>query len=380
MSEADTSTAPNVPFFKKRAQSKNVRKRNLSDDDEPNIATSSTSSSELSSVSMKRSSKRAPQTSHADAFQASSTSSANRLASKEDADKTVGVSYKASLEGNVRIDDATRTQEIDTAYDRDAKAVIDRHMRAVEAGVDDPVDSGLYKGMAGYKSHIQKGETTNSKIKVGPMRASANIRVTNRFDYQPDICKDYKETGYCGYGDSCIYMHDRGDYKAGWQLDKEWEEEQRAKKVALIEGLDDKDESSSDDDDEVPFACLICREEFKHPVVTKCNHYFCEKCALKRYAKTPKCAACQTPTGGLFNAVSKDFMKKVAERKAKIEDAARRRAEDDAANAVGAAADGVAADEEDTGMVEDLSVVGMGGVPTNLPGGGSDDSDDDDSD
>ncbi|KAG0350890.1 hypothetical protein BG005_009593 [Podila minutissima] len=383
MAEAETSS-PNVPFFKKRAQSKNVRKRNLSDDDEPNMAApaSLSSTSELSSVSKKRSTKRAPQTSHADSFQASSTSSANRLASKDDGDKTVGVSYKASLEGNVRIDDATRTQEIDTAYDRDAKAVIDRHMRAVEAGVDDPVDSsGLYKGMAGYKSHIQKGETTNSKIKVGPMRASANIRVTNRFDYQPDICKDYKETGYCGYGDSCIYMHDRGDYKAGWQLDKEWEEEQRAKKVALIEGLDDKDESSSDDD-EVPFACLICREEFKHPVVTKCNHYFCEKCALKRYAKTPKCAACQTPTGGLFNAVSKDFMKKVAERKAKIEDAARRRAEDDAENmaaAAGAATGGVAADEEDTGMVEDLSVVGMGGVP-NLPGGGSDDSDDDDSD
>ncbi|KAF9316538.1 hypothetical protein BG003_001841 [Podila horticola] len=383
MAEAETSS-PNVPFFKKRAQNKNVRKRNLSDDDEPKMATpSSSSTSELSSVSKKRSTKRTPQTSHADSFQASSTSSANRLASKDDGDKTVGVSYKASLEGNVRIDDATRTQEIDTAYDRDAKAIIDRHMRAVEAGVDDPADnSGLYKGMAGYKSHIQKGETTSSKIKVGPMRASSNIRVTNRFDYQPDICKDYKETGYCGYGDSCIYMHDRGDYKAGWQLDQEWEEEQRAKKVALIEGLDDKEESSSDDDDEVPFACLICREEFKHPVVTKCNHYFCEKCALKRYAKTPKCAACQTPTGGLFNAVSKDFMKKVAERKAKIEDAARRRAEDDAANAAaadGTATGGVAADEEDTGMVEDLSVVGMGGVP-NLPGGGSDDSDDDDSD
>jgi len=75
-------------------------------------------------------------------------------------------------------------------------------------------------------------------------------------------------------------------------------------------------------------------------------------------------------------------MKKVAERKAKLEDAARRREEDDAA---AAAAAGVSAEdiggmptstEEDTGMVEDLSVVGMGGAP-NLPGGGSDDSDDD---
>ena len=32
------------------------------------------------------------------------------------------------------------------------------------------------------------------------MRASANIRSTVRWDYQPDICKDYKETGFCGFG------------------------------------------------------------------------------------------------------------------------------------------------------------------------------------
>ncbi|KAG0015659.1 hypothetical protein BGZ80_009720 [Entomortierella chlamydospora] len=401
MSEPAATEAPNVPFFKKRNQSKNVRKRNLSDDESGPTTTTAAASSEsglnhtsLSSVSKKRSAKRAPQTSHADILQASSTSSANRLASKDDDDKTVGVAYKATLEGNIRIDDATRTQEIDTAHDRDAQAVIDRHMRAIENGLEDT--DGTYKGMAAYKSHIQKSETTNSKIRVGPMRASANIRVTNRFDYQPDICKDYKETGFCGYGDSCIYMHDRGDYKAGWQLDQEREAEQRAKKLALIEGLGEDSESSSDDD-EVPFACLICREEFKHPVVTKCNHYFCEKCALQRYKKTPKCAACQTPTGGLFNTVSKDFLKKVAERKAKIEDSARRRAEDDAAAATAAASDGGDDDvdgageshtankpahgstEEDAGMVEDLSVVGMGGVP-NLPGGGSDDSDDDDDD
>ncbi|KAF8979602.1 hypothetical protein BGZ46_005216 [Entomortierella lignicola] len=390
---SELTETPNVPFFKKRNQSKNVRKRNLSDDEsDPTTTTANLDSTglnhtSLSSVSKKRSAKRAPQTSHSDILQASSTSSANRLASKEEDDKAVSVAYKATLEGNVRIDDATRTHEIDTAHDRDAQAIIDRHMRAVENGLEEPTgDDGLYKGMAGYKTHIQKSETTNSKIRVGPMRASANIRVTNRFDYQPDICKDYKETGFCGYGDSCIYMHDRGDYKAGWQLDQEWEAEQRAKKLALIEGLGDSESSSDDDDDEVPFACLICREEFKNPVVTKCNHYFCEKCALNRYKKTPKCAACQAPTGGLFNTVSKDFLKKVAERKAKIEDAARRRAEDDEVLGVVTTRDSSevvveqgSTVEEDTGMVEDLSVVGMGGVP-NLAGGGDDDSDDDDDD
>ena len=76
--------------------------------------------------------------------------------------------------------------------------------------------------------------------------------MSSRFDYQPNVCKDYKETGYCGYGglsqcllfrlcwltfplDSCIYLHDRGDYKTGWQLEKEWELHLKEKKEA--EGL-----------------------------------------------------------------------------------------------------------------------------------------------
>jgi len=34
----------------------------------------------------------------------------------------------------------------------------------------------------------------------GPVRAPAHLRATVRWDYQPDICKDYKETGFCGFG------------------------------------------------------------------------------------------------------------------------------------------------------------------------------------
>jgi hypothetical protein len=54
----------------------------------------------------------------------------------------------------------------------------------------------------------------------GPLRGSAYMRVSARFDYQPDLCKDYKETGFCSYGDSCKFMHDRGDYKSGWEIEK----------------------------------------------------------------------------------------------------------------------------------------------------------------
>lgn len=84
----------------------------------------------------------------------------------------------------------------------------------------------IYKGLAAYSSHIEKKPPA---IKTGPMQGSSNIRITTRFDYQPDLCKDYKETGYCCFGDSCKFMHDRGDYKSGWQLEKEWEKNQGGK-------------------------------------------------------------------------------------------------------------------------------------------------------
>jgi hypothetical protein len=66
---------------------------------------------------------------------------------------------------------------------------------------------------------------------IGPVKAPTHIRSTIRIDYQPDICKDYRDTGFCGYGDSCKFMHDRGDYKAGWQIEREWDEQQKRKQA-----------------------------------------------------------------------------------------------------------------------------------------------------
>ena len=63
-----------------------------------------------------------------------------------------------------------------------------------------------------------------SSHRKGPIRAPAHLRATVRWDYAPDICKDYKETGFCGFGDSCKFLHDRSDYKHGWQLEREAEQ------------------------------------------------------------------------------------------------------------------------------------------------------------
>lgn len=218
--------------------------------------------------------------------------------------------------------DAFATSEIDTAHDRDARAKLEKSLPAEKVSL--------------------------SKISgtLGPVRAPSFLRSTSRFDYQPDICKDYKETGFCGFGDSCKFMHDRSDYKSGAQIEREWEEAQQKKKRKLQEleqfaaeqddkraremlrGLDgdvnDEVEVGSKDirllkrqqlengeeeenfeikdgEEELPFACFICRNPFTDPVVTQCGHYFCQQCAIDRSRQTSRCAACDKPTFKIFN-------------------------------------------------------------------------------
>ncbi|KAF5351790.1 hypothetical protein D9756_007636 [Leucocoprinus leucothites] len=170
-------------------------------------------------------------------------------------------------------------------------------------------DDGQYHGQKAYKTHIKKSQEVPKSMRVGPQRSNNTIRTVTITDYQPDVCKDYKETGYCGFGDTCKFLHDRGTYLAGWQLD-------RLAENSKNQVENDSDPSDSDDED-VPFACLICRKHYTDPVVTRCGHYFCSACAIKRYAKTPKCLACGAPTGGIFNRADKVIEKIDKKRKAK---------------------------------------------------------------
>lgn len=137
------------------------------------------------------------------------------------------------------------------------------------------------------------------------------IKSTIRTDYQPDICKDYKETGFCGFGDSCKFLHDRTDYKLGWQLDQEYAKGQYKDEEDdkyLIKDSDDEEE------DGIPLSCCICKESFKDPIVTKCRHFFCSNCADKDC--TEKCFICEKPTSGIFKNASKIITEKLASREA----------------------------------------------------------------
>lgn len=162
-------------------------------------------------------------------------------------------------------------------------------------------DASFDKSTATDRHSMTLEKSLGPKSRVGPVRQAANVRSISRIDYQPDVCKDWKETGFCGYGDACKFMHDRGDYKLGWQLDKEWDEQQKRKRQGG--GDAEEDYTIKEDDEDLPFACFICRQEFTHecsPVVTTCKHYFCEACAFAHFKRTGRCGCCQKRSDGVF--------------------------------------------------------------------------------
>ena len=128
----------------------------------------------------------------------------------------------------------------------------------------------------------------------GPVRGNSFFRASIRIDHEPCICKDYKETGFCGFGDSCKFIHDRSDYKMGWQIEREMNEGTYTK-------TEEENWEVSDEEEDLPFKCIICRDNFKRPVVTRCGHYFCEDCAIGHYKKSKRCFVCNKQTNGIFN-------------------------------------------------------------------------------
>jgi len=225
-----------------------------------------------------------------------------RLRKDEDEQDTdrVDVNWAAGSSSNTNA-------ALDILEGDEAEALLARKRAKLDNDYDEDFgpDDGLYRGQAAYKSHITKSKEIPKAMRVGPQKSTSTIRTVTIVDYQPDVCKDYKETGFCGFGDTCKFLHDRGTYLAGWQLDKFATESNANAEEA---------ESDSDSDADIPFACLICRKPYTDPVVTRCGHYFCSNCAIKRFSKTPKCLACGGPTGGIFNRADKIIEKLNAKR------------------------------------------------------------------
>lgn len=149
----------------------------------------------------------------------------------EDEMKDIMVSYKSKREtersGPADMG-ATAVLETETETDKDAQAIFENALK-INKELKGKEDDKIYRGLNNYTQYYEKkdtaqGNAASGMVRKGPVRAPAHLRATVRWDYQPDICKDYKETGFCGFGDSCKFLHDRSDYKFGWQLEREIQE------------------------------------------------------------------------------------------------------------------------------------------------------------
>lgn len=164
------ATTNAVPFFKKRAK-KNFRKRGSdalntrkpADSDDDDDDDGEAVASEVVTKERKTASTPFVQ----------STRRRRRHQGQDDDDEegeeesAIGVRYAADRSAKVQKEDATRYS---TEWELEAAELRKRK-------------NDSKPGAAGQK---------NSKMSVGPQRAPANLRVTARFDYQPDVCKDYK--------------------------------------------------------------------------------------------------------------------------------------------------------------------------------------------
>ncbi|AGO11001.1 AaceriAFR499Cp [[Ashbya] aceris (nom. inval.)] len=130
----------------------------------------------------------------------------------------------------------------------------------------------------------RRAESSGARTAVG-----AHVRTRVVVDYQPDVCKDYRQTGFCGYGDSCKFLHSRDDFRAGWRLNEEW-------KVGQTE---------AHDLEEIPFRCVLCRGHYQAPVRTRCGHYFCGRCFARRVRETRQCAVCGADTQGVAQSAAR---------------------------------------------------------------------------
>ena len=138
--------------------------------------------------------------------------------------QSVNIESDRNASAHVYAGDATHTIEIDTAIDRDHRSTLERVQAMKAASSDNNNDKGdsgkhdgnredkgvsngdvengakVYRGSNAYDTYTGKDvkqALSNNKATgtMGPLRAPAFLRATVAIDYQPNVCKDYKETG-----------------------------------------------------------------------------------------------------------------------------------------------------------------------------------------
>ncbi|KAL0224078.1 hypothetical protein P9112_003468 [Eukaryota sp. TZLM1-RC] len=126
-------------------------------------------------------------------------------------------------------------------------------------------------------------------------------------DIQPDVCKDWLETGFCGYGDNCKFAHIRVQTDTAHSQKVQSELRLKREKLdALLKGKPTEkpiesqhkcvEENSVHDDK----SCVLCGKE-QSLLRSSCKCMYCTSCS--RLTKTGEnCVGCGAVLRGVFSA------------------------------------------------------------------------------
>lgn len=150
------------------------------------------------------------------------------------------------------------------------------NVEATRLAKEGKLNSKIYRGMNSYASHKMTTDDINNaeqayKKKMGPSRLNSTIKNSCRFDYVLNLCKDWHDSGYCPFGNSCLYLHDRSNVKTGWELEKDFEQAEKER----WRRINNPDVAKKEDREKLlktieqykpPTECPNCGKDFVSPV------------------------------------------------------------------------------------------------------------------
>lgn len=112
-------------------------------------------------------------------------------------DDLAAIKFAADCSAQIEVtnDDTKQSNWVDESSEKNLLGTI---RARPSSSNNEPVNDGTYKCASAYQSFIQKNPDAPSR-QVGLVRAPTNIRTITVTDFAPDVCKDYKQTGFCGF-------------------------------------------------------------------------------------------------------------------------------------------------------------------------------------